>query len=143
MNALFWEGSKSCERTKGRAPELRAPFKKIGSQSGASKSIEPSWFCGRMRTGQTFRISSQEHVHPALRTFMLLWVAGGCPHHTKTPPHARSPQHVAFFYALRALTKTGSNSLHRMSASVGDSAARSTSAGPGRLSCRFSRRHSA
>ena len=40
--------------------------------------IEPSWFCGSMRAGQTFRISSQEYVRPVLRTFMLLSVAGKC-----------------------------------------------------------------
>jgi hypothetical protein len=41
--------------------------------------IEPSWFCGRMRTGQTFRIGSQEYVQPVLRTFMRLSVAGEYP----------------------------------------------------------------
>lgn len=66
---------------KGRAPELRASvgMGNLVPSLVHQRIVEPSWFCGSMRTGQTFRISSKEYVQPVLRTFMLLLVAGECP----------------------------------------------------------------
>lgn len=51
-----------------------------------------------MRPGKTFRIGTQEHAQPVLRTFMLLSVAGDSP--TTRNCQAKTPIHVVGVFAF-------------------------------------------